>query len=107
MRDRISNPGGSQARNQTLKGRTCAAASVSTTTIPKSISGCSSQPTRRRRILSRAGTNRRQPADEAELLALLRPCLDDAIKITKVDNKIGSVKNNGPELILPFEEPLL
>jgi putative SOS response-associated peptidase YedK len=41
------------------------------------------------------------------LLALLRPCPDDRLKIWKVDNKVGSVKNNGPELILPLEEPLL
>jgi hypothetical protein len=30
-----------------------------------------------------------------------------ALKIWRVDNKVGNVKNTGPELILPVEEPLL
>jgi len=48
-----------------------------------------------------------QRATEAELLALLKPCRDDALKIWKVDDKVGNVKNTGPELILPLEDPLL
>ena len=48
-----------------------------------------------------------EPTTEPELLALLTPSPDEAIIITKVDNKIGSVKNDGPELILPLAEPLL
>jgi putative SOS response-associated peptidase YedK len=38
---------------------------------------------------------------------LLRPCLDEWLKIWRVDNKVGNVRNAGPELILPLEEPLL
>ena len=48
-----------------------------------------------------------EPATEADLLALLRPCPDDRLKIWKVDNKVGNVRNIGPELILPFGEPSL
>jgi putative SOS response-associated peptidase YedK len=48
-----------------------------------------------------------EPATEQELLALLRPCPDEWLKIWKVDNKVGNVKNIGAELILPLEEPLL
>jgi putative SOS response-associated peptidase YedK len=48
-----------------------------------------------------------EPATEAELLALLRPCPDEWLKIWRVDNKIGNVKNNGPDLILPLEETTL
>jgi putative SOS response-associated peptidase YedK len=46
-----------------------------------------------------------EPATEAELLALLRPCPDDWIKIWPVDNKVGNVKNIGPELNLPIDNP--
>jgi putative SOS response-associated peptidase YedK len=46
-----------------------------------------------------------EPATEAELLALLRPCPDDWIKIWPVDNKVGNVKNTGPELNLPIDNP--
>jgi len=45
-----------------------------------------------------------EPATDQELLALLRPCPDDRLKIWKVDNKIGNVRNTGPELILPVED---
>ena len=38
-------------------------------------------------------------ASEEELLALLRPCRDDALKIWPVDNAVGNVKNTGPQLI--------
>jgi putative SOS response-associated peptidase YedK len=48
-----------------------------------------------------------KPATEEELLALLRPCPDDRLKIWRVDNKVGNVRNTGPELILPLEETLL
>jgi putative SOS response-associated peptidase YedK len=48
-----------------------------------------------------------ESATEQELLALLRPCPDDSLKIWKVNNKVSNVKNNGPELILPLEEPFL
>lgn len=48
-----------------------------------------------------------EPATEQELLALLRPCPDARLKIWRVDNKVGNVRNTGPELILPLEEPLL
>ena len=42
-----------------------------------------------------------EPASEQELLALLRPCQDDALKIWPVDKMVGNVRNNGPQLILP------
>ena len=48
-----------------------------------------------------------EPATEQELLALLRPCPDEWLKIWPVDNKVGNVRNTGPDLILPLEEPLL
>jgi putative SOS response-associated peptidase YedK len=41
-------------------------------------------------------------ATEDELLALLKPCPDEAIKIWPVDNKVGNVRNAGPELIKPL-----
>ncbi len=39
-----------------------------------------------------------EPAAEEELLALLQPCPDDALKIWPVDKAVGNVKNNGPQL---------
>jgi len=48
-----------------------------------------------------------EPAAEQELLALLRPCPDEWLKIWPVDNKVGNVKNNGSELTLPLQETLL
>jgi putative SOS response-associated peptidase YedK len=45
-----------------------------------------------------------EPATEQELLALLRPCPDERLKIWRVDNKVGDVRNTGPELILPLED---
>jgi putative SOS response-associated peptidase YedK len=48
-----------------------------------------------------------EPATEQELLALLSPCPDERLKIWRVDNKVGNVRNTGPELILPLEETLL
>jgi putative SOS response-associated peptidase YedK len=35
------------------------------------------------------------------LLALLKPCRDEALKIWPVDKMVGNVRNNGPQLILP------
>src|ERR1700722_4787892 len=48
-----------------------------------------------------------EPASEADLLALLRPCPDDWLKIWRVDNKVSNVKNKGPEFILSIEETVL
>src|SRR6266852_1023679 len=45
-----------------------------------------------------------EPATEPELLALLKPCPDDWLKIWPVDNKVGNVRNRGRELMLPLEE---
>jgi putative SOS response-associated peptidase YedK len=42
-----------------------------------------------------------EPASEQELLVLLRPCQDDALKIWPVDKMVGNVKNNGPQPTLP------
>jgi putative SOS response-associated peptidase YedK len=42
-----------------------------------------------------------EPASEQELLALLKPCPDEALKIWPVDRAVGNVRNNGPQLILP------
>jgi putative SOS response-associated peptidase YedK len=42
-----------------------------------------------------------EPASEQELLALLKPCSDEALKIWPVDKMVGNVRNNGPQLILP------
>ena len=42
-----------------------------------------------------------EPASEQDLLALLRPCRDEALKIWSVDKMVGNVKNNRPQLILP------
>ena len=40
------------------------------------------------------------PATEDELLSLLKPCPDDALRIWKVDRRVGNVRNNSPELAL-------
>jgi putative SOS response-associated peptidase YedK len=42
-----------------------------------------------------------KPASEDELLALLRPCSDDALKIWPVGKAVGNVKNTGPQLAVP------
>jgi hypothetical protein len=42
-----------------------------------------------------------EPASEQDLLSLLRPCQDEALKIWAVDKMVGNVRNNGPQLILP------
>jgi putative SOS response-associated peptidase YedK len=41
-----------------------------------------------------------EPASEQDLLALLRPCRDEDLKIWPVNKMVGNVKNNGPQLIL-------
>jgi putative SOS response-associated peptidase YedK len=43
-----------------------------------------------------------QSATEEELLALLKPCPDEMLKIWPVDKAVGNVKNNGPHLMLPI-----
>lgn len=40
-----------------------------------------------------------EPAIEDELLALLKPCPDDRLKIWPVDKKVGNVRNKGAELL--------
>jgi putative SOS response-associated peptidase YedK len=47
-----------------------------------------------------------EPATNDELLALLKPCPDETLKIWPVDNKVGNVRNKGPELILPVSPAL-
>jgi hypothetical protein len=41
------------------------------------------------------------PASEDELLALLKPCPDDVLKIWPVGKAVGNVKNTGPQLAMP------
>lgn len=43
-----------------------------------------------------------EPATIEELLALLRPCPDEWLKIWPVDKRVGNVRNTGPELTLPL-----
>ena len=40
-------------------------------------------------------------ASEDELLALLKPCPDEALKIWPVGKAVGNVKNTGPQLAMP------
>jgi putative SOS response-associated peptidase YedK len=42
------------------------------------------------------------PASEDELLALLKPCPDEALKIWPVDRMVGNVRNKGPQVLLPI-----
>jgi putative SOS response-associated peptidase YedK len=42
-----------------------------------------------------------ETANEDELLALLKPCSDDVLKIWPVGKAVGSVKNTGPQLAMP------
>ena len=42
------------------------------------------------------------PATEGELLAMLKPCSDEALRIWPVDKAVGNVKNTGPELLTPL-----
>jgi putative SOS response-associated peptidase YedK len=48
-----------------------------------------------------------EPATEDELMALLKPCPDEALEIRPVDKAIGNVKNTGPQLIKPLDEAVL
>ena len=43
-----------------------------------------------------------EAATEDELLALLNPCPNEALKIWRVDKRVGNVRNTGPELALEF-----
>jgi putative SOS response-associated peptidase YedK len=43
-----------------------------------------------------------EPATEEELLAMLKPCLDEALKIWAVDKTVGNVRNKGPQLAMPI-----
>ena len=45
-----------------------------------------------------------EAATEAELLALLRPCTDEALKIWPVDKAVGNVKNKGQQLVMPLND---
>jgi putative SOS response-associated peptidase YedK len=45
-----------------------------------------------------------EPATNDKLLALLKPCADDALKIWRVDKAVGNVRKKGPQLIVPIEE---
>ena len=46
-----------------------------------------------------------EPASEQELLALLKPCPDEALKIWPVDKMVGNARNNGPQLICMPSNP--
>jgi putative SOS response-associated peptidase YedK len=48
-----------------------------------------------------------EPATEEELIALLKPCTDEALKVWPIDKAVGNVKNQGPQLIRPVEPRLL
>ena len=43
-----------------------------------------------------------EPATEEELLAMLKPCPDEALKIWAVDKMVGNVRNKGPQLAMPL-----
>ena len=43
-----------------------------------------------------------QPATDEALLALLKPCPNEWLKIWQVDKKVGNVRNKGAELVLPI-----
>jgi putative SOS response-associated peptidase YedK len=43
------------------------------------------------------------PATKDELLAMLKPCPDEALTIWPVDKKVGNVRNKGAELALPVQ----
>ena len=43
-----------------------------------------------------------EPATEEELLAMLKPCADEALKIWAVDKMVGNVRNKGPQLAMPL-----
>jgi putative SOS response-associated peptidase YedK len=39
---------------------------------------------------------------EEELLAMLKPCPDEALKIWAVDKMVGNVRNKGPQFAMPL-----
>jgi putative SOS response-associated peptidase YedK len=43
-----------------------------------------------------------EPATDDELLALLKPCPDDALKIWPVGKAVGNIKNTGTQLAMPI-----
>jgi putative SOS response-associated peptidase YedK len=47
-----------------------------------------------------------EPASEQELLALLNPSPDEAIKIWPVSKMVGNVRNNGAQLLVRLETEL-
>jgi len=58
------------------------------------------------RMIGRNGSARR-PSTEDELMALLKPCPDEALQIWPADKAVGNVKNTGPQLIKPLDEAVL
>jgi putative SOS response-associated peptidase YedK len=48
-----------------------------------------------------------EPATEDELLAMLKPCADESLKMWPVDRMVGNVKNNGAQLLTPAQEARL
>lgn len=48
-----------------------------------------------------------EPAAEDDLVALLKPCPDDALKMWPVDKAVGNVRNTGPQLIRPLDNAML
>jgi putative SOS response-associated peptidase YedK len=42
-----------------------------------------------------------ETATEDKLLAFLKPCPDDALKIWRVGKAVGNVRNVGPQLVMP------
>jgi putative SOS response-associated peptidase YedK len=42
-----------------------------------------------------------EPATEDELLAMVKPCADESLKMWPVDRMVGNVKNNGAQLLTP------
>jgi putative SOS response-associated peptidase YedK len=45
-----------------------------------------------------------EPAAEDELLAMLKPCANESLKMWPVDRMVGNVKNNGAELLTPAQK---
>ena len=43
-----------------------------------------------------------EPAAEEELLAMLKPCPDESLKIWPVNKMVGNVRNKGPQLAMPL-----
>jgi putative SOS response-associated peptidase YedK len=47
----------------------------------------------------------KEPATAEELLAMLRPCSDQWLKIWPVDKRVGNVKNKSNDLADPISAP--